>query len=130
MTWGVPPVMYAAGSDLPGHGVFPTYFTELAFQLDTSSMVAAYDVQTGAAAGPPGHMLYLYEFDIDTNLFDPNIVLHFDLYTFNARDGILFAPFSHDAQSQSAPVPEPGTLLLLGSGLAALGAYSRRRAKR
>jgi len=130
MTWGTPPVLHATGADLPGHGVFPTYFTELPFQIDPSSMIAAYDVQTGDAAGPPGHQLYLFDFDIDRSLLDPSVILHFDLYTFNARDGIIFAPFSHDAQSHSAPVPEPGTLLLLGAGLAMAGACSRRRDRR
>lgn len=33
-------------------------------------------------------------------------------------------------EPESAPVPEPGTIVLLGAGLLGLGAYSRRRMKR
>jgi hypothetical protein len=37
---------------------------------------------------------------------------------------IEFAPFSHDAQSNG--VPEPATLLLLGSGLLGLIGFKRK----
>jgi threonine dehydrogenase-like Zn-dependent dehydrogenase len=36
----------------------------------------------------------------------------------------LFAPFSHDAESSQ--VPEPGTVMLLGSGLVGLAFYRFR----
>jgi hypothetical protein len=59
--------------------------------------------------------------------------LHFDVYDHvgAATDAkYIFAPFSHDGEGDGCctPVPEPGTVSLLGSALAALGgAFSMRR---
>jgi hypothetical protein len=39
-------------------------------------------------------------------------------------------PTPHDCPPGGAPVPEPGTMFLVGSGLAAGAAFSRRRKKR
>ena len=47
-------------------------------------------------------------------------------YTITDIDVNSFAPFSHDAESSQSKVPEPGTLLLLGSGLIGLAGFSRR----
>ncbi|MBI4683817.1 MAG: PEP-CTERM sorting domain-containing protein [Nitrospirae bacterium] len=53
--------------------------------------------------------------------------VHFDVFSSNC----FWNPPSHDATSQGGtPVPEPGTLLLLGSGLLGLGIYSRRGLKK
>ncbi len=50
--------------------------------------------------------------------------IHFDVISENG----LFNPPSHDATTDccDTPVPEPGTLILLGSGIMGLGIYRRR----
>jgi hypothetical protein len=53
--------------------------------------------------------------------------VHFDAFgSIQGKNGVryVFAPFSHDAGN---PVPEPGTLALLGMGIAGLAMRMRRR---
>ena len=54
-------------------------------------------------------------------LFDRSIITH------GAGDGLRT---SFDADNKVAPIPEPGTLLLLGSGLVGLAGYAKMRLKR
>ena len=75
-----------------------------------------------------GRGMYYAALTIDTSLLDTDYVIHFDLYNTKLKRGgdidvTQFAPFSHDAQS--AAVPEPSTVLLLGSGLVGLWASRR-----
>ena len=48
----------------------------------------------------------------------------------NEGNGATFQDFNNTDDSVPAPVPEPSTMLLLGSGLIGLGAYIRRKFKK
>lgn len=137
MTYGTPPLEEIADlqgwdkGDLPKHGIFPTYFSEFEFQFNSKNQIGEYDTADRAINGDlistDGTGMYYVAFTIDTSLLDPNYVLHFDLYNTKLKgldvDVTQFAPFSHDAQSTA--VPEPSTVILLGSGLVGLWASRR-----
>ncbi len=137
MVYGTPPLesqlSFQAG-DLPKHGVFPTYYTELGFQF-TSGQISKYNTADRAIAGTPINLtpnssggMYYAAFTIDTSLLASTYYIHFDLYNTSTSGSNVyiteFAPFSHDAQSK--PVPEPSTLLLLGSGLIGFAVLRRK----
>jgi hypothetical protein len=142
MNYGTPPFEELEPPDLPSHGVFPTYFREFDFNFSSGLKATAYNTgeapftQTGQGPTPnaAGTMYYM-EFDIDVTNLDSDYVIHFDLYNSKLKQGkngdiwkTQFAPFSHDASSiPSTQVPEPSSLILLGTGLLAFAL--RRRAR-
>jgi hypothetical protein len=136
MVYGIPPVEAdeTAGKDpgdLAPHGIFKTYFTEFSFKFDTDQKSIVYNTQDdpgGFAETSGSPFLYYMAFSVDMGSLANKYNIHFDLYNEVARcsgdyDISAKAPFSHDAESKR--VPEPGTFLLLGSGLFSLVGYRR-----
>ena len=121
MTYGTPPILVLSNSDdLPGHGVFETYYWEYAFTLDGIKRANLYDSQTaqGALVDNPDGLLYYEDFSVNVSGLSGDYAVHFDLYTTTMKDGVLVlgdkAPFSHDVTT----TPVPGAVLL---GMIVLG---------
>lgn len=139
MVYGNPPFeTYLGGAerdagDLAKHDIYDTYFKEFSFTFSPLQRTAAFNTAEEPGQAPiPTHNgpMYYTSFTVNTTHLDPRYQVHFDMYDEVLRHGgdidiAHFAPFSHDAQSFA--VPEPGSLFLLGSGIAALVARQRRR---
>jgi hypothetical protein len=144
MTYGTPPVDLHDNSgadpgDLGAHDIYPTYFTEFAFHFNQAQRTVGYNTaqQPGGLTPNPTGTSYYQTFAVDTRQLDPRYVIHFDMYNETFKrctaapvpcvdvDVDQYAPFAKDAQS--APVPEPASLLLLGSAVAAGVIRKRKR---
>jgi hypothetical protein len=138
MVYGVPPLeanLEHDYRDLQPHGIYPTYYKEFGFQFDSADSITAYSSQTRAKHGwdlntdyNADGAMYFAKFDVDIDDLAPGYQIHFDLYNSAVKLGDVdvtkYAPFWHDAET----VPEPGTLLLMGSGL--MGFYFSRKLRR
>ena len=149
MVFGVPPLedlIEHEAHDLPQHGVFETLFWQSPAFFFSADMTA----ETYNTADSPGGLVesqfgetFFRTFVVDSSLLPSGYQLHFDLYNtvvveankkkaqneeFTDIDADDFAPFSHDAQTNrnGHELPEPGTLALLGAGLLACFARTRR----
>ena len=131
MTYGTPPLDETI-KDIGGHGIFDTYYKEIAFKFDLNNTCIAYNTQDAPGGIDDGTGFFYNDFVIDVSNLNPNYVLHFDLYddkVKNNGDITLgnVAPFSHDAESAPASVPEPTTTALLGISLLLLGFLPKRK---
>ena len=133
--FGTPPV--GADHTLAGHGVFPTYYAEIAFRFDDDDTTTTYNSQDnpgGTLTNGTGSYYATFEIDMAGIL---GYQLHFDLYDIQVKHGNIwvdhFAPFSHDAESGGGEddvpeedIPEPAGIGLLLVGLIGMG-WARRR---
>jgi hypothetical protein len=66
--------------DLSSHGIFDTYFTQIAFTFDSGNTSAEYNTADNAGDGPSvGTGMYYVSFDVDTSGLDTGYAVHFDL---------------------------------------------------
>jgi len=136
----LPPEWNHSG-DLARHSIYPAYFAEVHTGSYGIGMNVG-DVQPVSPGGEYWDPTSTPEFPGapanamgEWKMFTVDITgpvgsaIHFDAYTLNP-DGTIdaFAPFSHDATTTI--VPEPGTIVLLGSGLLGLGLAAYRKRKR
>jgi protein with PEP-CTERM/exosortase system signal len=137
MQFGNPPVD-ALSADLPGHGIFNTWYGEVGFTFSAANRLTQYNVQDDPydpeSRFSPSGTTYYQAFTIDVSNLSPDYSVHFDLY--DPGTPIVKAPFSHDAQSGfggggGRSVPDGGgTFALLGAGLTGLVGFSRKFVKK
>jgi len=122
-----PDPIFGTPPDLPPHGIFPTYFwtvslPDLMVATAGETILDYQPDQTGVATGD------IQKYEISYSGFALLAEIHFDLTGLavdTAHQQFRFAPFSHDLSAHA--VPEPGTLLLLLTGVAGVACRWRRR---
>ncbi|WP_136526843.1 choice-of-anchor N protein [Geomonas ferrireducens] len=128
---GTQPVL-GDGSLLPSHGIYGDGTSWVSFGLGdftlTDSMIGDFSVVAPdlSTLSTPGQ---INAYTVDITGYASGV--HFDAYDHilsGNHVSYLFAPFSHDAEGGgNPPVPEPGTIVLLGAGFLGLAIYGKRR---
>jgi PEP-CTERM motif-containing protein len=114
------------GSAVPPHGVFPTDFYEY-FIGDFGTDETIYNYVPGEEFGDTASG-QIKAFDISVSGYTwVDIVAYNHVILGETKAKYVFSPFSHDGAS--TPVPEPATMLLLGTGLIGLAGLRRRIGK-
>ena len=111
------------GTYLPYHGIYPADFATY-FMGDFGLVQTVYDMQPGETGSALGEIK-----TVSVSIYGYSWA-HFDAYDHilsSSKIQYVFAPFSHDAES--APIPEPASLLLLGAGLFGLKLFGYKREK-
>ena len=124
-TYGTP--ITGDGSSLPSHGIYPADFATY-FMGDFGLVQTVYNMQPGETGSAMGEIKTV---SISISGYS---WAHFDAYDHilsKSKIKYVFAPFSHDAETGNPgnPIPEPGSLFLLASGLFGLKVFSRGRKK-
>lgn len=122
--YGIPTM--GNGKALPPHGVFPTsYYEYFIGDFGTGQTVQNYIPGDEWGDEAPGEIKKFYINVHDYMTVD--IVAYDHVILSNNKAKYVFSPFSHDGGSQ---IPEPATMLLVGTGLIGLGWTARRKLKK
>jgi len=130
------------GAELAGHGVFPTDFYEYYIgDFGTDEDVYNFNppddyIGDSYYIDYPGDLPYLDSgqgeiktFHIEVSGYTwADIVAYDHVVKTNGDARYVFSPFSHDGGTN--PIPEPATMLLLGTGLIGMAGIGRKKFKK